>query len=68
MTRIAAALLVSPLIACSIQSQRAEIGVYQLPDASGPTPNPPVLFLLTYVRDFKRYKATDPTTTPPSTT
>lgn len=64
MTRIAFALLASNLLACSIQSQKAEIGVYELPDASGPTSNPPVLFLLANVRDFKRYKATDPTTNP----
>jgi fibro-slime domain-containing protein len=64
MTRIAAALLASSAIACSIQSRRAEIGVYEPTDAGGPMPDPPVLFLLTHVRDFKRYNAKDPTTNP----
>jgi fibro-slime domain-containing protein len=52
-------------IACSINSGRSELGIYEANDAGVVAPPAvPVVFLTMNVRDFKRYQGTDPTTNP----
>jgi len=67
MNRAALAVLAGCVIACSIETSRGEIGIYEpqaeLSDAGIET-GPPLIFLTMTIRDFKRYNAKDPTTNP----
>src|SRR5258706_359436 len=72
MQRLALAVLAVSALACSIETEQAEVGVYQASTSAGagggglpdPGPDTPSVFLTMYLRDFKRYDASDPSTNP----
>jgi len=71
MRRLLVAVLLLGTSACTVETERGEVGVYDLPTAvgDGGAPNelgpyPASYFLTMYLRDFKRYDANDPTTNP----
>jgi fibro-slime domain-containing protein len=73
MTWLARASIPWLLVACSVNTQQGEVGVYQAPAgavagaggaASLPGPETPAFFLTLLLRDFKQYDAQDPSTNP----
>ncbi|HVY32218.1 MAG TPA: fibro-slime domain-containing protein [Polyangiaceae bacterium] len=80
MKSLAAAALLWVSMACSVQTNRGEVGVYQAPASAGmagsggtsgtagapglPGPDTPAFFLTLILRDFKQYDANDETTNP----
>jgi fibro-slime domain-containing protein len=59
--------LVVPLAGCSIDTHQGEVGVYrtpEMPGAAGAGPETPSFFLTMYLRDFKKYDSSDPSTNP----
>ena len=71
--RVVAVALALSSAACSIEGERGEVGIYQVPAESGssgssslpdPGAEPPLLFLPMQLRDFRRYDPNDPTTNP----
>ncbi len=63
MMRSALVALAFSVLACSIETEQGEVGVYQAPTGSGPGP-PARYFLTMSVRDFKSYDPDDPSTNP----
>jgi fibro-slime domain-containing protein len=69
---VAVVLVAVASAACSVETHRGEVGIYQTPasassggSATMPDETPPTSFFLTmYLRDFRRYVATDPSTNP----
>ena len=79
MNRFALVLLTGSVIACSVDTQQGEVGIYQTPARGGtdgggsgggpslppdPVANPTSFFLTMILRDFKRYSDKDPLTNP----
>jgi fibro-slime domain-containing protein len=73
MHRLAVIALALGAAACSLDTQRGEVGVYQAPASAGagaggsltaPGPDTPAFFLVMFLRDFKQYDAKDPSTNP----
>jgi fibro-slime domain-containing protein len=72
MRRLALAIVAFASVSCTVDTHHGEVGVYQAPASAAtggspaaPAPAPPTSFFLTmYLRDFRKYVATDPSTNP----